>query len=141
MKYVPLFVLIQIVNVPLFLMGLPICLVLSILHAWHDQICAVKTSAVYGKTIQVWPALFWLWSNDEDGVLAGWYGDLHHEWPLWLRAFMWTGLRNSVNNLRFVPGVSAVGRPLWYWTNGKHYVKAGWLSDGFPVLSAGSGTD
>lgn len=120
MKYLPLFVLIQAVSTVLFFIGLPIC-----------AVCAYT-----GK----WPAWTWLWQNQEDGVMGPtWYNPTKSRW----KSFTWTALRNSVNNLRYVPGVSAKGRPLWIrnWTiHGKiFYAKAGWLSNGYPVLSAGAG--
>jgi hypothetical protein len=54
-------------------------------------------------------------------------------------AYVYLAWRNPVANLRHVPGVSKVGRPLWYWSNQKYYAKAGWMSDGYPCLSFGSG--
>lgn len=74
--------------------------------------------------------LTWLWWNDEDGAGPG---------TSWWSQYVWLAWRNPVSNLKHVPGVSGVGRPLWYWSNGSHYAKAGWLSDGFPCLSAGAG--
>jgi hypothetical protein len=81
----------------------------------------------------------WIFDNEEDGLAAAWYLERHSNRPLALNIFIWTALRNFANNLRYVKGVSEVGRPLWLWTNGKYYAKAGWLSDGYPAISAGSG--
>jgi len=54
-----------------------------------------------GKEILVWRGkIFWLWSNNEDGVVAG------EEWlnmPTWFRIIYWSAIRNPANNLRFVP--------------------------------------
>lgn len=105
MKYIALFILIQLVNIPLMAAGWFICL-----------------SPALAKTL-------WLWWNDDDppALLD------------WRHAYVWLAWRNPVANLRYVKGVSGKGRPLWYWSNGKHYAKAGWMSDGYPCLSAGSG--
>jgi uncharacterized membrane-anchored protein YitT (DUF2179 family) len=108
MKYLPLFVLIQLVNIPLMVMGWFICLSPALAKA------------------------SWLWWNDEDGWGPG---------TTWWSHYIWLAWRNSVANYKHVPGVSGTGRPLWLWTNGKYYAKAGWFPDnGHPVLSAGSGT-
>jgi hypothetical protein len=46
-----------------------------------------------------------------------------------------------VVGVRFVPGISKVGRPLWRKTWGARpggfYVAAGWNNSGYPVLSGG----
>lgn len=84
-------------------------------------------------------AWMWLWDNEIDGI----DDPTNAVNPTWWDVVYWSGLRNSVNNFRFVPGVSKVGRPLFYrtWTiRGKEfYFKAGWMSNGYPALSAGAG--
>jgi hypothetical protein len=114
-KYVALFVLIQAINVPLILLGLPVCALCCHLHTW--------------------PRWAWLWGNDQDGPLAG--GTT--AWDV----FQWTALRNPVHNLALVPGVFGKGRPLWYrtWTmfGRQFYAKAGWMSNGYIACSAGAG--
>ncbi len=134
MKYIPLFILIQIAAMILALIGLPICAVLAYGNFSHDY-------AHTGKFH--WPQWAWLWDNDEDGTFPEWYHTTHPEWSLARTEFMWTALRNSVNNFRFVPGVSKKGRPMWIrnWTiRGKtYYAKAGWNGSGYPVISAGRG--
>lgn len=146
MKYIPLFLLIQLASLILTVAGMPICLGLSFF---------VKANWA-GPTY--FPAWAWLWDNEEDGVCPPWYLMAFPNRPLWLNVFIWTGLRNSVANLKHVPGVSKAGRPLFYrtWTtqaNEYHgpfwgswpkapkqwYIKAGWMSNGYPCLSAGSG--
>ena len=104
MKYIALFVLIQLVNLPLMVAGWLLCLLRPV------------------------P---WLWNNTDDAELLS-------EMTYW-QAYVYLAWRNPVANLRHVKGVSGKGRPLWYWSNGKHYAKAGWMSDGYPCLSAGSG--
>lgn len=112
---------------PLWLAGLPVCAFLALVGAsTFDQ-----KSLLYH-----WPRWAWVWSNDEDGI-AG-----HGPLTRW-HAFVWTALRNSVSNFRFIGGVSGKNRPLWYWTGtvfgAQRYAKVGWESSGWPSLSAGSG--
>lgn len=126
MKYIALFILIQLLNLPLMVLG------------WF--ICALP-----------YPMVPWLWRNDDDNQLLLLMG----KWE----EYVYIAWRNPVANLRHVKGVSGKGRPLWYktWTIPKYeyhgpffgggwpseprqfYVKAGWMSDGLPCLSAGSG--
>lgn len=132
--YAALFAAIQIVGgmpwAPLVLAGVPICALLST----SNLITLNGTpGAVWHWQLNPWT---WLWDNKIDGVVGP--GPVTR----W-QAFYWSALRNPVNNLRFVPGVSKVGRPLWYrtWTirGNLYYGKAGWMSDGFPAFSAGAG--
>jgi uncharacterized membrane-anchored protein YitT (DUF2179 family) len=110
MKYIALFVLIQFVNIPLMVLGWFICL-----------------SPALAK-------FTWLWWNDEDQTGPS---------QKWWDQYVWLAWRNSVANFKHVPGVSGKGRPLWYrvWViRGKtYYWKSGWMSNGFPALSAGPG--
>lgn len=106
MRYVLLFLLIQLINIPLTILGWLTCLSPTMAYC------------------------LWLWWNDEDGSGPG---------TTWWSKYVWLAWRNPVANLKHVPGVSGVGRPLWYWSNQKFYAKAGWLSNGYPCLSFGSG--
>lgn len=119
MRYLPLFLLIQTANIVLSVLGYPVIGVLAVFN-----VCP-------------WPRWCWIWNNEEDGIYGP--GKPHTRWQM----FYWSALRNSCNNLRFVPGVSKAGRPLWlvnFTIRGKvFYAKAGWLSDGYPCLSAGAG--
>ncbi len=129
-RYVALFILIQLVSLVLTLVGYPLIAVLALFKLWHVYAYLDSAPVVYewkgGK-------LTWLWGNNEDGIFGN--GPVTRR-----QAFYWSAVRNPCNNLRFVPGVSVVGRPLWHWSNGKFYCQAGWLgSHGQPVLSAGRG--
>jgi hypothetical protein len=104
-----LFALIQIVNVPLMVLGWLICLSPSLAKA------------------------SWLWWNSDDGAVGGtWWAryvwlawrnpvaNLRHVWgvskvgrPLWYRT--------------------------WVLNEKQFYFKAGWMSDGYPAFSAGAG--
>ncbi len=107
--YALLFILIQLVNLPLMVIG------------WFLP-----------PPVGEW---LYLWGNDDDAQLL----DGMSYW----RQYVYLNWRNPVANLRHVPGVSGVGRPIWWRTwnvRGKdYYAKAGWMSDGYPCLSAGSG--
>jgi hypothetical protein len=134
-SYICLFAAIQLVSLVLTVIGIPIIALLAIAAVETTQERLIKNPSL-PTVVWGWPRPFWIWSNSEDGV---WGPYPHSRWY----AFYWTALRNPVNNLRFVPGISMVGRPLWYrtWTMfGKEfYAKAGWLTDGYPALSAGAG--
>ena len=109
--YALLFALIQAVNLPLMVLGWVICLSPALAH---DT---------------------WLWWNSDDEKLI--------DAMPWWDAYVYLAWRNPVANLRTVPGVSGKGRPLFYRTYSRGtrewYVKLGWMSDGHPACSAGSG--
>jgi len=110
MKHVLLYILCQLVCIPLNILGVivvPVCLLLP-----------------------KWPRWAWVWFNDEDGYgpYKSYFGKLY-----------WLLIRNSVDNFKYVPGVFGLGRPLWYWSNQRWYAKAGWESNGTICGSAGSG--
>jgi hypothetical protein len=97
--------------------------------------CGNLPLMVIGWFVCLSPALArltWLWWNSDDPPAGAWGAQ-----------YVWLAWRNPVANLRHVPGVSAKGRPLWYWTHTfgsrQFYAKAGWMSDGYPALSAGAG--
>jgi hypothetical protein len=135
LKYIPLFILIQLVSAVLFVIGVPLCAALAYSKRWTYDIHRDTYHWKGGR----WT---WLWDNQEDGTLPYWYALMYKWYSVPHAMFMWTALRNPVNNLRFVRGVSGVGRPLWRKTfvfRGKHlYVQAGWNNSGYPVLSGGA---
>lgn len=135
-KYVALFVVIQFAALLLAIVGVPICAALALV-----KLSALGALRPPAPQLWHWPRWAWIWDNDEDGVDPDWYRAAHPTWSPPFREFMWTAIRNPVNNLRRVSGVSAKGRPLWRktWgaTPGGWYAQAGWNSSGFPVLSAG----
>lgn len=137
-KYAALFASIQCAagfGSPLWIAGVVICAVL----AYTDASRLDTESGLWH-----WPDWAWLWDNDEDGVDPHWYEIANPTWSKAWREFRWAGLRNSVNNWRYVRGVSGAGRPLWYrtWTvfGRQFYAKAGWQHvTGWPCLSPGGG--
>lgn len=142
LKYVLLFTAIQLAAFVLAIIGLPICAVLPLLPLRMENL---NTQFIHAPTLWHYPKLAWLWDNDEDGVFPAFYAREHLNWSVWRIIFTWTALRNPVNNLRFVRGVSLKGRPLWRKEWGpensygfpSYYAQAGWNSSGYPVLSGG----
>ena len=132
LKYLALFALIQVASLVLTLVGIPLCAVLA-----YGNFSNERTAV----DVFHFPAWAWLWDNEEDGTIPRWYANQHLTWSLARVEFYWTALRNPCNNLRFVPGVSLKGRPLWRreWTmlGRPYYVQAGWNGSGYPVLSGG----
>lgn len=139
LSYIGLFLLIQIVSLVLAVVGLPVCAFLALRGT--DSLRFAYSVSDTKRAVLVFPDWAWVWSNDEDGVYPGWYHRINYSWSIARVIFTWTAVRNPCNNLRFVRGVSKPGRPLWYWSNGKYYAKAGWeATTGWPSLSLGSGT-
>jgi len=132
LKYLPLFILIQTVSLVLTIVGVPLCGALAYGRFWTYDLT---------RDTYYYPKWAWLWNNQEDGTLPYWYILAHPTWSPARLMFHWSALRNPCNNLRYVRGVSAVGRPLWRTTwkmSGKpYYAQAGWNARGCPVLSAG----
>jgi hypothetical protein len=127
MKYIPLFILIQLVSLVLTIVGIPVIAALSLFDA--VQWAGVDGSEQWAR----WHWKFkwaWIWDNDVDGVTG------NFSYSPW-EAFYWSAIRNPCNNLRFVKGVSKVGRPLWKVVFKSWYAQAGWNDKGEPVLSAG----
>ena len=131
LKYILLFILIQVINIPLFIIGIPVCAVL----AWGGFSYFAEDNKYH------WPRWAYIWDNPEDGVDGAWYQRANKHRSYAMNEFIWSALRNPVNNLRYVPGVSGIGRPYWRKTwgavPGGFYAHAGWNASGFPVLSAG----
>lgn len=92
-------------RVMLIVLGLPI-VALAIPFRVH------ALSASDGRPVVNLPRWAWLWGNDFDGLLGdkrGWWAD---NTPFGLPAdsflsmWWWAAIRNPVNNLRLVPGIS-----------------------------------
>jgi len=79
--------------------GLVIVPILTARKAWRQGI------SKKGATIYVWPSAFWLWGNDEDGVLppSTVNGKPYMVGkPTWLRVLAWCLWRNKfTNGMRF----------------------------------------
>jgi hypothetical protein len=87
------------VQVPLWLLGFPVCYFLSRSAAW-----VYRPSRYFDRFVHAWrPDWAHIWGNEEDGVTGpDWWADKNPNWSIEKRAFVWSAWRNSVNNLRFV---------------------------------------
>lgn len=86
-------------------------------------ICAgsyrMRLSHYFTREVLQFPWWASLWSNAEDGVdgLRGgdpaqtWWAEKTKGWPTAKRIFIWSALRNPVNNLRYVPLLTPKFRP------------------------------
>lgn len=128
-KYVTLFALVQLAQLPLMIIGVPLIAVMAALKRYH----------IDGMEDHWDDSFMWLWDNEQDGIDD--MGPMN-----WATIFYWSALRNPVHNFGLVSWVNGAGkgRPLYYRTvlvKGKHqfYFKAGWMSNGYPCLSIGAG--
>lgn len=106
----PIFILIWILflifRTVIILLGLIIVPPLAILNEWTTK---YQISRINNRLIINWKwKLFYLWSNDEDGILAG--SELL-KYPNWVRIIYWTAIRNPANNLRFIKYISCQLQP------------------------------
>lgn len=112
MKYLPLFVLIQLVNLPLMIIGIPVA----------------AFDLIFNEPVP------WIWENMDDTPPASWSKWRTFVW-LALRNPV-ANLRHVAGVSK--PGRPIFYRT---WTTfGKlFYVKAGWMGNGYPAFSAGAG--
>jgi hypothetical protein len=97
-------------QIPLWLAGVPICFVLARREAW-----VLRPSKYFaGRTVTAWrcgwaQAIFGNW---EDGVVGpAWWKAQHPDRPDWWLAFVWSAWRNPTNNTRFIPLLNPVIDP------------------------------
>lgn len=96
--FVPIWIIFLLFRTALIALGLIIIPPLAILNRYTTK---TETSLINGRLILNWKhKLFWLWSNQEDGILAG---EELLNYPNWVRIIYWSAIRNPANNLRFVP--------------------------------------
>lgn len=93
---VPTWIVYQLINVPLMLLGL---LIVPVAIAFLRE----RVSPITGKPIVDAPAWLWPWGNSEDGYDPLWYWIARPRWSRFRRMYTWAAIRNSVNNLRWVP--------------------------------------
>lgn len=138
MKYIPLFILIQLISAVLIVVGVPIIAYYAYVHRIVRP--GYSTIGPRKAILHFAHRWCWLWDNEEDGIDGG--GGWNQQWSIGHQIFVWSAKRNPVNGLRTVSWVSAKGRPLWRKTwvmFGKHYYfQAGWNGSGYPVLSGGA---
>jgi uncharacterized membrane-anchored protein YitT (DUF2179 family) len=94
------------INVPTIILGW----ILIPIHAiFYKYTTKTVVSIVNGRDILVWKHKYmFIWSNNEDGVLAG---DEYKNMPNWFRIIYWSALRNPSNNLRFIKYLSVKLNP------------------------------
>lgn len=135
-KWILVYLTIQAVSFILAVIGFPVIAIFSLLKIWRLRPINME------EDLPAFPKWAWIWDNQEDGIFGVTPQGFGRPWTRW-NAFYWSAIRNPVANLRHVPGVSGVGRPLLYKTfmmfKRQFYVKFGWMSDGFPACSVGSG--
>lgn len=120
----------QILSLALMIVGIPICAALSLANA--TRVVSSTRGTQKPHLIQTWPAIFWLWSNDEDGVHPQGYSS---KWG----AFVWTALRNPVDNFKYL-GFAQNAPHLVKYFFGNFYAEWGWDDSGYIKCSAGRGT-
>jgi hypothetical protein len=145
MKYIPLFILIQLISIlVLFLPGVIFCGACILLKLYKLEPNPTPLHPYNDPNLYHWtPRWMWIWDNKEDGLSPVWYLKANPTRSLGWNFFIWTAFRNYANNWRFVPGVSKVGRPIFLrifkWKGNIHHFEAGWLNDGYPTLNIGPG--
>jgi hypothetical protein len=90
-----------VLDLVLIVVGMPLVAIAAYLRKF-----GVRWSTQYkDRVIQGWTwRWMWLWGNEEDGVTGPvWYFERTPTWSSFKRTFMWSAVRNPVNNLRFVP--------------------------------------
>lgn len=96
--FIPIWLLFFLLRSVIIALGLIVIPPLAILHKYTTK---TEISVINGRQILNWKyKLFWLWSNQEDGILAGL--ELIG-YPNFIRIIYWSAIRNPANNLRFVP--------------------------------------
>lgn len=101
----PIWLAYTLLSLPFYLLGYPICYLLAKREAW-------EVTKIYPLTFQ-WKAKWaFLWGNANDGVVGPqwWYLE-HTDWPAWKRAFMWSAVRNPINNFCLIPWLHPVIDP------------------------------
>jgi hypothetical protein len=91
-KYAPAWCLMWVLLLPMWVLGL----VLTPIGIIFAQ------KSVSRGTLDP-PRWLWLWGNDQEGYDPRWYQIYRAGWPRWFRMWEWAALRNSVNNIRYVP--------------------------------------
>ena len=127
-KFVALFAAIQLTSLVLTLVGIPLLAV----AAWRrDYYQDILNPGLKFHWNQKW---LWIYDNEEDGIAPVWYNPSVSRYRVWL----WTAIRNSCNNLRYVRGVSDPTYPI-FWAEGTLMQKPkrvliGWNHSGSPTI-------
>jgi hypothetical protein len=104
--FIPIWLLFLLFRTLMIVLGLIIIPPLAILYKLTTK---TEISIINGRPILNWKyKLFWLWSNQEDGILAG---EELLKYPNSIRIIYWSAIRNPANNLRFVPFFLVIPNP------------------------------
>lgn len=114
-----------VVAIPMWLLGIPVCLYLSLTRQYE-----FRKSKLWSYDILAWtPKWVYPWGNEEDGVdgarggqkwsddtfQMAWWFKKTAGWPEWLVLFWWTAIRNPTNNLRFIKPFGFTLKPQDYY--------------------------
>lgn len=135
------FAIVQIVSIVFTAIGWILLIPFCVAQAWTVDAISTKD----GRPIDRWNwrTLGRIYGNPEDGVSGQtalvWDNGqlvfyLPHSASSW-RAYRWSAIRNSCDNLKYV--FQWQGGPFRRWEKGAFYFQAGWNSSGLPVLSMG----
>lgn len=136
------FAVVQTISLLAMIVGWFLLIPMCLLKAW---VPIASTEA--GRQIDRWACspLNIVYGNPEDGVSGQcalvWNATgnarvpfMPNAWVPW-RAYVWSGWRNSADNLKYV--FAWKGGPFYRLANTKFFFQAGWNTSGFPVISAG----
>lgn len=136
------FAVIQLISLAATLFGLILLIPFCLAQAWNPA----ESTLWKGRVIDCWSwtPLNWVYGNPEDGVsgqtaLIWLNGTTQGRYqpdanPAW-RAYRWSALRNSCDNLKYV--FAWKGGPFYRRETASWFIQLGWNSSGFPVISAG----
>lgn len=136
------FLIVQLISLAATVVGWLLLIPFCLREAWVPV-----DSIEVGRKTDRWAlkCFNWVYGNPEDGVSGKcalvWNKEgtarvsfMPNAWAPW-RAYVWSGWRNSADNLKYV--FAWKGGPFYRWANSKFFFQIGWNPSGFPVLSAG----
>lgn len=96
---------------PLFLLGLVLMPVACL--CGHNMVSPITKKEIFNA-----PWWLWIWGNDEDGILPRYYHPFTVEkdklgWSSFRITYVWAALRNSVDNLKYVPWINPPVLPVY----------------------------
>ncbi|MGL4790428.1 MAG: DUF7338 family protein [Anaerotignaceae bacterium] len=104
--FIPIWLVFLLFRTLVIALGLIIIPPLAIMYKLTTK---TEISIINGREILNWKyKLFWLWSNQEDGILAG---EELLKYPNAIRIIYWSAIRNPANNLRFIQLLSVKIEP------------------------------
>lgn len=118
--FVPIWLVFLLFRTALIILGL---ILIPLMAVFHKYTTIKEISIINFREIINWKyKLMYVFSNQEDGILAG---DELKEYPNWIRIIYWSAIRNPANNLRFIKAFSLLIDP----------AKVKYLGSSFKTLS------